>query len=494
MNFDNFVGSSYEAAASLQDTQLSINYFVEMDQNEGAKTPKALLSAPGLSDLGQSTYTGEVRGMWAIESANSAIVVIGNSAILMTATFSTDLTVRPTYAYSFLGFLRTSTGPVGIRDNGSGRICVIVDGSTLYVYDINANTFTISADPAFLGSYQVCEIDGFFIFAQPGTQVFFTSPVYWNGTDPFNGTYFALKDDASDPIVSIIENNRELWLIGSATTEIWYMQGGANFPLGRLQGTMQQYGSSAVSSVARYGTGLIWLSRSERGNNEVVLYTGYQHSVISNPAISYQLNKYATVSDAIGYVYSEEGHTFYVLILPTANRTLVFDLSTGQWADRASFDPSRGVFNRQRANCLINFKNTVIVGDYSTGQIYWQTRTTFADGDFPLVSVRRAPHMWDQENRARIRYSRLQIEFKPGSAPVTGTYIDPKAILSWSDDGGQSFGNTHMASIGKTGETKNRVMWRRLGIARDRVFQVSVSDPVNRDIVGCSVMGTLFLS
>ncbi len=490
MNFDNFIGSSYEAAAPWQDNQIAINWFVEMDKNEGAKTPKALLGAPGLFDLGQSTYSGEVRGIYVLQNTNKAIVVIGKQALLMQPVNSYN--ARPTFTYTAIGTLNTTSGIVGIRDNGAGQICVIVDGANLYVYNIGTNSFVVSSDPGFLGSNVVCEIDGFFIFAQPGSQTFYTSPVYWDGASPFDATFFALKDDSHDNIVTMIEQNRTLWLIGAETTEIWYNAGGAYFPFARLQGTLQQVGCAATFSVARFGVGLIWLGTSERGNNEVVMYTGYSPAVVSNPALSYQLNQYPTVSDARAHIYTEEGHSFYVLTLPTANVTWVFDLSTDQWHQRASFDPTLAVFNRQRANCAVNFQNMIVAGDYTTGQIYWQTRTVYSDGNYPLVSVRRARHLWDMSDRARIRYTRLQLEFKPGSAPQTGTYSNPQAILNWSDDAGQTFSNDHFAPIGLSGQTTNRVIWRRMGIARDREFQVTVSDPVNRDVVGASIMGVIF--
>lgn len=492
MNFDNFVGSAYNAAASIQDNQMTINWFLEIDKNDGAKTPKALLSAPGLSSLGQSIYSGEVRGMWVLQDVDKAVVIVGAKALLMEPLALSSLTDRPTFTYTLLGTLNTSSGIVGIRDNGQGHICVIVDGDNLYVYNVNTGAFSVSSDPAFLGSNVVCEIDGFFIFAKPDSQTFYTSPLYWNGVTAFDGTFFALKDDAHDNIVTMIEQNRELWLIGEETTEIWYMQGGAYFPLGRLQGTMQQQGCAATFSVARFTKGLIWLGRSERGNNQVLAYSGYQAEPISTPALEYQLNQYAYVGDAQAHVYTEEGHAFYVLTFPAANATWVYDLTMGEWHQRASFDSATGEFNRQRANRIMNFQNMIIAGDYVSGQIYWQTRTVYVDGDHLLVGVRRAPHFWDHDDRARIRYNRLQVEFKPGSAPATGTYANPQAILSWSDDGGQTFGNDHYSSIGLIGQTKNRCIWRRLGIARDRVFQLTVSDPVNRDITGASINGVIF--
>ena len=43
-----FVGAAYTAADPYQDRQVLVNYYLEIDQTQGAKTPTALLGAPGL--------------------------------------------------------------------------------------------------------------------------------------------------------------------------------------------------------------------------------------------------------------------------------------------------------------------------------------------------------------------------------------------------------------------------------------------------------------
>ena len=482
--FDGFIGGAYEAANPMQDCQRLINWFIDGDRETAAKSPMGFLGVPGLVDLGQSAYSGQVRCLWTLPGNTSAIAVVGSNVLLMTVQTTATSSSRPTFTYSLIGNLLSSSGVVKIRDNGSGNLVVIVDGNSLYTYNKLTGVFAQSSDPAFLGSNVVAEIDGWFIFAQPGTQKFYTSPDYWDGVKAMDGTYYALKDNASDNLVTLIEQNRELWLLGESTTEIWYNAGGQYFPFSRLQGTLQQVGCAAAQSVARYGAGLIWLARSERGNNNVVMTQGYQYQSISTPALSYALNQYPVVSDAIGYTYTEEGHEFYVLILPAADVTWVYDVTLGVWHQRASFDPVAGAFHRQRANCIMNFQNMQIAGDYQTGQIYWQTRTAYTDGNYPLVCVRRAPHIWDKSDRNRIRHNRVQIEFSSGIAPQ-GT--NPQAVLKWSNDGGKTFGNEHFASVGLVGDTKHRVIWRRLGIARDRVYELTFSDPVNRDIVGASI-------
>jgi hypothetical protein len=48
----------------------------------------------------------------------------------------------------------------------------------------------------------------------------------------------------------------------------------------------------------------------------------------------------------------------------------------------------------------------------------------------------------------------------------------PSIILDWSDDGGHNFGLPHSTSTGAAGAFQTRVLWRRLGKSRDRIFRV----------------------
>jgi hypothetical protein len=58
-------------------------------------------------------------------------------------------------------------------------------------------------------------------------------------------------------------------------------------------------------------------------------------------------------------------------------------------------------------------------------------------------------------------------------------------MLRWRDERGWS--NQQFVPIGKIGETDRRAIARRLGASRRRVYEVSISDPVPRDIVGASL-------
>jgi hypothetical protein len=56
-------------------------------------------------------------------------------------------------------------------------------------------------------------------------------------------------------------------------------------------------------------------------------------------------------------------------------------------------------------------------------------------------------------------------------------------MMDYSDDGGQSFSNEQWRSAGALGDNRRRLLWRRLGRSRDRVFRITVTDPVKWFIV-----------
>jgi hypothetical protein len=72
----------------------------------------------------------------------------------------------------------------------------------------------------------------------------------------------------------------------------------------------------------------------------------------------------------------------------------------------------------------------------------------------------------------------------------TSTAKDPQVMLRWSDDGGHTWSNEHWRSMGLVGQWGRRVIWRRLGMTlklRDRVYEVSGTDPIKIAIMGAEL-------
>lgn len=501
-----FVGGEDVAPNTLQNCQICINFYPEIDK-QNAKEVIGLLGCPGLVQLAAAPGGGApgfsssmtqwpqpssvtnlpVRGFWELPGDQTALVVIGSVVYLMTQV--PNLPAFPTITLAAVGSLLTSTGPVCIRDNNAGGAAVIVDGANGYFYIIATQVLTRITDPAFLGADRVAFIDGWWVFNRPGTQTFYTNfPQYGLS---FSGSYFALKDAAPDNLVTLIENKQQLWLIGDKTTEIWYDAGGQYFPFQRLVGTMLQSGCKAKHSISRFNfegqDGLIWFGRSERGENVILRTRGFNTDVVSTAAFGDEVATYAVTSDAIGYTYQEDTHEFYVLTFPTADVTWVFDAQSNLLHKRLSYDPYAKAFHRHRSNAFLNFAGMRIVGDYQNGAIYQLTRNAQTDAGWPILAKRRSPHIWDKGERGQVYMASLQIDFSVGRANPSGMGSSPVANLTISRDGGKTFNQPYPAPLGQTAQFETRAMWRRLAFARDSVVDVEVIDPVPRDIIGATL-------
>lgn len=64
---------------------------------------------------------------------------------------------------------------------------------------------------------------------------------------------------------------------------------------------------------------------------------------------------------------------------------------------------------------------------------------------------------------------------------------EPRAMLSWSDDGGHTWSNNHEAYMGKSGEYSKRLIWYRLGKSRGRIFRLSISDAVKKVLLSAHI-------
>jgi hypothetical protein len=441
----------------------------------------------------------QVRGLWTLPGRTQAVAVIGDGCYIVTYT-QTDTSQLPVLSIgSKVGTLLTTAGQVRIRDNGLGGVAVIVDGPYGYYYVYGSagsavgpiGTFAQITDPNFLGSFNVAFIDGWWIFQQPYTQKFYTNSAPYSTT--FDASYYAYKDSFSDNLVALMESKEELWLIGEETTEIWYDAGGQYFPFSRLVGTLIQVGCKAPYSVARFSTqgqdGLIWLGRSDRGENVVVRTTGFTAQVVSTPAVSNAITQLTYSEDAFGFTYEDDGHEFYELTFPTADVTWVYDGTMPPelaWTQRPSYDPYAQQFHRNRANAYMQFANMRVVGDYQNGCLYQLTRNAYSDAAWPLIAIRRTPFVWDQ-SRTRVFSASLQVDFAPGVGNNSGTWNNPQAQLRISKDYGTTFGQPRLSPLGKTGNYLNRCMWRQLGFSRGTVAEIQVIDPVKRDIVGATL-------
>jgi hypothetical protein len=281
-------------------------------------------------------------------------------------------------------------------------------------------------------------------------------------------------------------------VFGTDSTEVWYDAGLTGFPLTPIQGAFNEIGCVAAYSVAKLDNTLFWLGTDARGQGIVYKANGYAGVRVSTHAIEYAIAQYGDLSNALAYTYQQEGHAFYVLTFPSANATWVYDVATQAWHERAGFE--NGEFMRHRSNCQCNFGGNTIVGDFENGNIYKFNLDVYADnGGIQkwLRSWRALPT--GTNNLKRTAQHSLQLDAETGVGLNLGQGSTPEAMLRWSDDGGHTWSNEHWAQMGNIGQFGYRTIWRRLGMTlklRDRVYEVSGTDPVKIAIMGAELFVT----
>jgi hypothetical protein len=467
------LGGAYVARSVNAAANRMVNLFPEVVP-EGGKEPAFLQRCPGLR-LVATVGDGPIRGMWKFGD------------FLYVASGGKLYRVDGNFAVTELGLINGS-GPVSMADNGI-QLFVACNPSA-FIYNANTGVFAQVTDPDFPGAVTVGYLDSYFVFNEPNSQrVWVTSLLDGTAIDPLD---FASAEGNPDNIVSLMVDHREVWLFGNNTVEVWYNAGLADFPLARIEGAFMETGCLAPYSVAKLDNAVFWLGSDARGNGIVYRNQGYNAQRVSTHAIEWQIQQYGVLNDAIGYSYQQDGHSFYVLVFPTAQATWVFDVATGAWHERAYWDGVQ--YRRHRSNCQANFAKQVLVGDWENGRVYAFDPEVYQDGNDEqrwLRSWRALPT--GQNSLKRTAHHSLQMDCETGIGINIGQGSNSQVMLRWSDDGGHTWSNEHWASMGKLGEYGKRVIWRRLGMTtklRDRVYEISGSDPVKIAIMGAELSVT----
>jgi hypothetical protein len=490
--------------------------------------PETVITALGTGTGGTGTYTINRSQTVASGTLNSATVgavvtaTIAGLTMTVSAVSSGVLHVGQTVQGAgvtidtIITALGTGTGGVGTYTLSVASTVAV--GVTMF--GINFSVLP-STDGAFSGANTVDVMDNYIVYNNPTTQ-------QWGSTDLLSPispqTSYSLKDGAPDDLVALIVDHREVYLMGEISSEVWTDVGTVPFPFQRIPGTSTQHGIAAPFSLYRLGNSFAYVSRNNRGQSQIMQMQGYIPQRISTHAVENTLaNQY--VEDAIAWTYQLEGHEVYVVTFPTLNLTWAYDSTTQLW-HKWLYTNNDNEYQRHRGNCCATFQGLVIIGDYENGKLYQLDKTNYTDDGQNVRRLRRAPHLVTEFQRQY--FDELQIQFQPGvgttglSAALQGINLQspyiitdtgtltigaletvylgefntinvntpttyPQAMLRWSSDGGSTWSNEHWTGVGQTGKYRNRAIWRRLGTARDRIFEVVVTDPVNFVIISANL-------
>lgn len=489
MNLKGFIGGAYKLDAVNIDAQRCINLYPEVIESGNGKEGEVayLKSTDGLLNL-VTAGAGPIRCV-SINSAGNIYVASGNKLYIIENNAGVWSASIPIFNIGVPGQeFETTSGPIiaAVSDPSEDvLITVFVDGTNSYLFLIDSGveyfgTFAAYGYPPVLNASHVVFIGGYFVFNEIGTNRFYVSQYNSFNVDPLD---FASAEGDPDRIMGLIALNNDLWIFNETSVEIWSLSGNGDLPFSRVQGGFFETGCLARYSIAKASGMVYWLD----DNGVVQTANGPSPKRISTHAIEQAIAGYSDKADAVGYCYEKDGHVFYVLNFSEA--TWVYDASTGLWHER-SFTDDEGNIERHRGafvgRSLENDK--IIVGDYENGNVYAYDSNTYTDDENVITRLRSSPHLASEGKNIIHKCLTLFMSVGvglDGDAPTEDA--DPHIMLRHSNDGGNSWSNEIMKSIGKIGEFSKRVKFWRLGASRDRVYEVKYTGKTKFNLTGADI-------
>jgi hypothetical protein len=148
-------------------------------------------------------------------------------------------------------------------------------------------------------------------------------------------------------------------------------------------------------------------------------------------------------------------------------------MTEGVWHERKGWNPTLEKYDRYLPWYHVFIPEwgqggKHLVGDPNTGKVYEQSVGYHDDDGLVIQYIRAFPHLLNEDKNQF--HHRIEIYMETG--------VDPEMTvgLDWSDDRGHTFktGLVPLRLSGTPGTFTKRIVWRRLGRSRDRVYRVGV--------------------
>lgn len=452
-----------------------------------SQQPAVLRRWPGLSSFTPTGLPNQLRGLW--EMAGVVYAVVGFD--LFTVSAAGAYTLVPGSNGNIIG-----TGFVRMTDNGACLVVLVPGTDTCYTYTPFTGgggwqQLTSSFFLALGGAIDCWFVDTYIVFLANnnggnGSYTFFNDDgrqVTANAQITFTTAASFNREFGTDPFYGMCVDHREVLMLGSRSTEGFVNTGNAvGSPFSAASDTYMPYGvhPQCPYSIALQDNSVFFVCndltvRRRNGQTPVRVSTAGVEAVLSN-ANKYGLlaGTYALSSPAGGPTWN--GHPFYVLTIPLAGRTLVYDCVTQQWFDLVSVLNGQEV--QYRGLCYLNAFGKQLVGDSESGTIGYlddTVQTEFGNANAPVVCAFTTQPLYDNNNRMIVRRVEAVVTAGAGPAPAAAPRIDLLLSGNW----GETFdvASDDAQTLGVPGDTANRAIWWNIGQHYSLVMQFRVTDP-----------------
>jgi hypothetical protein len=513
MDFQTFVGGHDSYIDKNINCEELVNFYPERVPG-GRKGGQFVLRASEGSKT-VSTFKGIIRGFYACSrgfrgiNEQALVIVSGEEVYYVQPKYSED-------SWEWIrvgGFLESETGIVSICDNGyqificdskeyngfvSGNGYYIdfgldtnspepeirkIDNSDMPVYPIKCTQigpYTCITGPQREG-FQDAQTSSRFYFSNIAGITDTSRPVGKQSGIWFDGNRFEGSVSFFSPMRNLVGIGSLLWIFGDTGYEAWQATGNWRQEFQRVPSAFSSgKGILAENSLRSNGKQIFWLGSGEMGNAIVyMLESGsIEAARISLNSMEEAWNGYVDLRQAIGAVFSKNGHVFYSLTFPETEETYVYDAMTGAWHKRNFYDNIRLL--KWKPSFTQTVRDSIYGCTLGENKVYKLVEPGLGDDGKPIYRKRVSP-CYNAGLMRSVHYE-LMLDLQSGRE-----YKDNQQTmfkLRCSDDGGHTWSADMIQRNGRRGEYEKALQFRRLGQARKRVYELSMVDPVGINIAG----------
>jgi hypothetical protein len=427
MRYPGFIGPSYTLTSLPAGVERCVNLYPQIDESGNGKNRAVLIGTPGLSLFSTLGDAGPVRGIItcygvATGGLPRVFVVSGPTAGTQTL-YELNSAGTPTSR----GAVSTSGPNAHVRfAYNETELMIAVLGVKPWRFKFSDNTLVqITGAPAAM--YPLVFLDGYFIGASTvdgeRDRIYISALKDGNTWDALD---FGEADATPDIITDMVAVNKELYLMGQISGQVFFNSGNVDFPFEPIAGRVLPVGCGSAFGLQEIEGTLVWMSHEERGRGVFYRADGVSPRRISTHAVEEAVRGYANLHITTAWSYQESGHLFYVAYFPTANRTWVYDLTTNAWHEWMFLNGASE--EAALANChtfsfweASPFRGKHLVGSRSNGLVYEMSPSVYQDVGSTIRRIRRAPHLHNEQKR--LFFHAMQVDLEAGLAAATGLAI-----------------------------------------------------------------------
>jgi hypothetical protein len=439
----------------------------------GSTTPYALKRAPGLKIFANVDALG-CRGFLQVKEAVYA--VYANTLFKVTLTPSGSSVVTVGSVPGTLPVVMTSNNKQPEPD-----IIIIHEYGFSSITRGSPDTVQFVSIANLPSANSACFLDGYIIFSVSDDRLFATAlnDISLSALD------FTTAQVRADGLVRVVAVGQLLYAFGNRSCEVYQNAALAQgFPF--VRASVIPIGLGSIFGIAGFEEGFTGQVLFIGHDNRVYQLAGYDAKRVSTPALERLIEAEPDKTVFESWVYTVGSHSCFVVSCP--RWTWVYDIEEGVWHERFSQGSLRW---RATLSCFAFAR--WLVGDVKSGAIYEMDEKTYTDGGDPIRMILESSATKAFPNR--IGVPRADFDFIAGQGDQDGpfyTATDPKVSVSWSDDGGQTFGTPVVRQLGGEGASRTRVTVNRCGSSgpQGRRWRLESSDPVYVSLIGADMTTT----